>query len=241
MKNEKIEMSFDTIYYKKHYRAILTLLLYFEDRENGLQQRHFRYALMKEHGLAEDSIEKMEVFFGDELKNFYSNTSINKGYIGSQQKLTNYLTALYESGIVKKSGKHPNKIYTIAPKYLAELRKMDIKLKIDSYPAEVIRDFDYSSGMVVRFIVDDNVPTIHGYIFGLPIKVRNLLNEKENQDLTTYFLKINENLINIDIITAKHKKDNYPVSLFVTSSISRHKLPDGKVVLENFRDLFKID
>ncbi|GAI11666.1 unnamed protein product, partial [marine sediment metagenome] len=95
----KTKMKIEDLYKKNHYRSIINLLVSYQDKENGLRQRHFRYALMKNPEFSQKNnpkkkeetqkriIKNIKNFFGD-VDLFYYGGVIVKGCIASKQKLT---------------------------------------------------------------------------------------------------------------------------------------------------------
>ena len=56
---------------KEHYRNIFRLLCAYQDKENGLKQIHFRFALEDKHKLHKYTIREMETFFSGTLEKLY--------------------------------------------------------------------------------------------------------------------------------------------------------------------------
>lgn len=114
-------MKLERIVQKPTYSGIIILLA--TDRENsdfkGLQQKHFRYALLKKPELDVYTMGKMETYFKD--KSYLLNW---KGVINTKYHLDKCLKNLLSWGFVTTIGKKGKKRYFLTRKYFFESAKL---------------------------------------------------------------------------------------------------------------------
>jgi hypothetical protein len=153
------------------YKSILNLLRKFQEHgsANGLQQKHIRYALCKNHG-------NMHPYTAETLESFYKDSNykpmlpslIKKGIIApnsitSRGDLNNHLAQLLRYGIISKKA-HGKKI-----KY--RLSKDNENLIYRYHNTRVINNYPSSS-----IIVDSKEPSydkpfyINNMLYGFPIE-----------------------------------------------------------------------
>jgi len=119
-----------------HYRCIFQLTLEFGEKENGLQQKHYRYALQKG---GKDSLQ-MKKFFSDSagndlLEELYTYHFIEKDCINADNTLSNFLKLLVDRGWLEiMNPKEKNKRYKVAPYYFNEWNKIYYKYLINATP-----------------------------------------------------------------------------------------------------------
>jgi len=113
-------MQIEQIVRKQTYSGILLLLATFhtQSKIRGLQQKHFRYVLLKKPDLDQLTMKKMKKFFH---KKPY--LPMFKGSINSKYHLDKCLKQLLKWGYIKSSGKKGKKYYTLTKKFFADSSK----------------------------------------------------------------------------------------------------------------------
>lgn len=107
----KSEVTKVNVYDKPTYKSILNLLLNFEGKD-GLQLRHFRYALIKDHDhMPEDYISDVELKIKpDELNKLFSSGEIVQGRFKSKHNISMCLKILLDDdegiGMIKHHGNY---------------------------------------------------------------------------------------------------------------------------------------
>ena len=140
----KAKWDFEGILKQVHYRSIINLTSKYQDKEDGLRQLHYRWALIENH----DNIEQTS--FKRETQDFFRKPSLKyfekKGYVKLQcitgkypnNNLTNFLNKLSdpdEYGILVKHKDEDNITrYKISDDFY---HKIEISEK-----AEIIKTFD---------------------------------------------------------------------------------------------------
>jgi len=220
-------MSFNNLLNKPYYRGIIYLLKEFQDQKDengktktiGLRQIHFRYALMNEPNIYEDTKKKIKDFFDKRtavLPNQKKITAlaflqqfgyIKKGSVKSPQKLTNYLEYLVQMGIVKKQYNRPWTRYMLSEKYFEETDRKDMKSYIEGwhYP-EIIseRNFyesvDNPNGFRPKNITHTDmpgyydIPTTRWFLCGFSTELLQNLSLDEKKVLNRCLTNIEKNL-----------------------------------------------
>lgn len=92
----RTERKFEDIIKQPHYKSIINLTLNFQDRNDVLEQIHYRYALQKGFKFPKKYVERkkeIKKFFGNELENLYKDKLISK-CIKPGNTLSNFLKKL---------------------------------------------------------------------------------------------------------------------------------------------------
>jgi len=231
-------MKLNNIFKKQHYQGILTMLLYYHTKTDGLRQAHFRYALMKKPMLGEDMLQKMQEFFRDDLKvkNKKENgklvqelnvISLLKGSIKSRQKLTNYLTKLTEMKIVKKFGKHPNVKYKLTNKYYNEELKSKTIEKIEDWNSN-----NFSLPIYNDFYIDSHKGIDEITLLGFSEK---MFSQEEIKIIKKCLENIRLNAR--EILKIKYQKNKIKVSQQEWFRNAWRIFTDGKDLLKRKREL----
>ena len=166
MVKNKRKLSFDEVFKKIHYRSIIELLWYYQNKEDidmktGLRQRHFRYALMSNPKINQQKIEEVKEYFQRPYLKIHLNPqhdTVNYSFLDflwkheivkrdcadSRQKICNYLTYLFDRGILDKSGKFPDVRYKLNEKYFELVDKKSIQEWIKKWNhTNLITDYQF--------------------------------------------------------------------------------------------------
>lgn len=210
-----------------HYRSIINLLITFQDYKDGLEQKHFRYALIKDHdkqtnsnleGLNNISIKEMEGFFkGDIIKSLSDSEAIENNCITSRNNLNGFLNRLIELGVVNKDKKGK---YHIDKKCFLEGIRISNKRTLDYYPTEEIKEIkpkptarEYQDiknlikeGGSILDKADDFESGFSYYIYGFSRNMYKDLSHEERKIIMNHFNKIEEYYQEIQFILAEYKE-----------------------------------
>ena len=233
------KLSFKDLNQKDHYKNVIKLLFFHVDKENGLRQQHFRYALMEKPIFSkrkETQKKKMEHFkrffetggiyicasdefkktpFYEELKSF----GAVKGCIKSRQKLTNYLNKLEEMKIIEKTcNKKPDVRYKLTKYYQHETLKLHIKRHMDEHSADStytqrhfnkIMDHNYNSTWATDTSREEWI------LFGLSPRTVDKLTPLDQDQLKEWITGIEKNLHNVlELIYKKQGSAQSPSDIF---------------------------
>lgn len=228
----------------KHYKSIINLTIAFQGRnkKEGLQQKHYRYALQRDNGIGET--EGIIAMFGkkgdkfDEkrkkLEDWYGTGKIHKDCIEPGNILSNYLKLLLDRDWLKiaNPGEKTRK-YRVPLTIFGEFSKMESLAEIKLCPIEFINDFEEIIPMKKASYLqsDFNFPpktNTKGVLFGFPIDIRDRLSEYDNQVLTQCLLNIYGNLVRINTIKYNHTDDSSMVSVYASASIMLPRLNKRK-------------
>ncbi len=147
----KKKLTYETISKKKHYESIKNLLFEFtEDKsefqgESGLQQKHFRYALIENHDNMEWYNERkvLETFGGkDKLQSLIDSKEIYPNCVSSSKNLTNFLNKLVDMKVIKKVESKKITKYKLEKTYRLEEYRIRNKECIDFYERDEIHHVD---------------------------------------------------------------------------------------------------
>jgi DNA-binding Lrp family transcriptional regulator len=166
----KIKLTVDNVYFKEPTRSILNLLMEYHRHGNGLEAKHFRYALSDEYDSSKNTshdlqveynIKKLQEFFGIKLEKLYDNGEVIRGCITSRSNLNYYLKRLVELGVIKKIKK------------IGKIAKYGFS---NEYYREIIRN--------------DNIKILNIY----DQKSISIFNENDSEDLKNILYGISDNL-----------------------------------------------
>jgi hypothetical protein len=122
------------------YRDIINLLFEFQ----GLQQKHFRYALIENHDKMEwyNENKVLKTFGGeDKLQSLIDSGRINPKCISSGKNLHNFLVSLVDIGVIKKDKGSKITKYRLEKTYRYEVIKGIIQQNISYFNKKEVIDF----------------------------------------------------------------------------------------------------
>ena len=130
------------------YRSILTLLSEFQEK-NGLEFRHLRYALIKNHdGIYYNIRDITKAFYTkgnvSKLDELIRNEEITPDCITSRYNLNNFLNRLIKIKVVKKIGRGKKPKYKIHPDFYKEVVRCRNIISIKSYVREEVVPIELS-------------------------------------------------------------------------------------------------
>lgn len=179
-----VKLTYETISKKQHYKNIKNLLFEFKD---GLQQKHFRYALMENHDNMEwyNEREVLKTFGGkDKLQSLIEGEKINPKCISSSKNLTNFLNRLVDMKVIKKDKRGKITRYRLEETY--ELEEYRIRNK---------EGFDFYERYEIHPVNIDTHFRNH-ILYGFPSKVY----KSKRVEIKTKVKEINKLLDSIDSI-----------------------------------------
>lgn len=123
---------------KEPYVEIFKLLssYQYETDEEGLEQKHFRYALVNRKNETLEYTKSMETFFGDSL----DAGIITRDCIPSRKHLNFYLKRLCQLGIIDRLGRKKPYRYRISDKYNAYSIRYAVKFCVDIWDDDLCLD-----------------------------------------------------------------------------------------------------
>jgi hypothetical protein len=104
----------DSVFRVEPYRSILRLLSIFQKHKGGMEQKQFRYALIRNHdirtpqnkeGLDKWAIAECEGFFGKTIEFFIKNNLIKEGCVSSRNNLNGFLNRLLDLEVIERNDK----------------------------------------------------------------------------------------------------------------------------------------
>ena len=129
----------DSVFKIEPYRSILNLLSIFQKHKGGMEQKHFRYALIHNHdlrtpqnkeGLDKWAIAECEGFFGNSIQFLVKSGLIKENCITSRNNLNGFLNRLLELKVVERDKNSRYKIEKNIENECERIRCIDI---INSY------------------------------------------------------------------------------------------------------------
>jgi hypothetical protein len=183
----------DNVFKLEPYRSILNLLIEYQEPNGGLEAKHFRYALIKDHD--KDNLHKwtyagMQSFFGDRLLNLFNKGLVKKDCITSRNALNNFLTTLCNLKVISRTKRGKKVKYKISKVYSLLGERIFNKQAFDWYNnLKVIED---EIGMPVKH-----------YIYGLNDEIYNSLSKEDRVKINQHLGRITDNLFDIDQIIKK--------------------------------------
>lgn len=202
-----------------YYNDIIILLAYFQNRTDGIRQKHFRHALMNnENEQLPDEENMMKSFEKIGMVKFFEKMNlplcykwgiIKKGSITTQKNLTYYLKHLLKNKVIGKINKKKPFRYKLMPEFYNEYNKMGIREHIDRWDSDNNFKREY---FFEKYASSENIKHVFGCsegreewtIFGLPRKLDKMFTKDEINDITTHLKRVEESLWKI--IELKYKK-----------------------------------
>lgn len=180
----KVKPTRDNVFKREPYRSILNLLIAYPD---GLEPKHFRYALCKNHDKDKFNIKTytyLEAFFKDKIEYLTKMKYIVEGCIKSKNVLSNFLKNMVDIEVI----------------YLSDESKHIYKISSDvaliGYRLMNKEAFDYYKHVMVRNIDDIDSHLLYGFSDWL----YNSLSKEDKDKMDTYLGEIHDKLIAIEMI-----------------------------------------
>ena len=208
----------------KHYLSILILTKTFQDKENGLQQKHYRYALQK--GVKKENF-KMQKFFSNckginLLESLYEDRMISKdclkpdkedkkiGKLKRNNTLSNFLRLLADRGWLDITNPgEKNKKYTIPDTFGYEFDKINYAKIITDFPPTEMRGIiaeGFSSIKSKKYDI-----SFDSMFFGIPEIMFDEMKKEDREKLENAFVNIHENIFKVIQLKKEfYKKKDVP-------------------------------
>jgi hypothetical protein len=102
-KGQELTLSDILVKLKEEYLSIIFLTLNFQEREKGLELKHYRYALVQKDDQGKEIKDELELWFGEHLifLSFMPHTYIQK-CIKTRQSLCRYINELERLNVLKQ-------------------------------------------------------------------------------------------------------------------------------------------
>lgn len=224
----RTEMKMIDIIKKPHYRNIFRLTLAFQNKENGLQSKHYRYALVKsDKNKKKKSLFYLESFFldangNDLLEKLYKSGKIQKDCI-TGDNLKNFLKLMVDKGILEiVNSDEKNKRYKVTITFLNAQSKDWIKNEIDKWKNIGINPMHKIIDMDSLNLSDEQA--ISSYLYGFPTDSlfldRYLIHKHNVEIVRKKMLCIHKDIIDITKIICRYDPDGIGViGFFIKSAI----------------------
>jgi len=169
------------------YRSIVKLLSLFQKHKGGMEQKHFRYALIHNHdirtpqnkeGLDKWAIAECEGFFGKTIELLIRTNLIKKGCVTSRNNLNGFLNRLLELEVIERDEKSR---YRIPENHFIMYEKIKCNDTLNSY------DINEETSLVSR-------ENFNHMMFGFADELSELSNSEDIQNLSDS-LKLIENTL----------------------------------------------
>ena len=198
-------VTIENVFEIEPYRSVINLLNEFQSHKEGIEQRHMRYALIKNHdkdNLWSSTQLELESFFGDRLQQLVNEGYIKPDCITSRNRLTNVLDTLLKMGIVqkgtlKRSRKKKFK-YFLHPYYRAEIERRINKDILDDYPI----------GFVTNITQGKMTNRIHLF-YGISPDIIDTWDSVDKEKLVSNIEEISDNISKIEAINNKYKLSEF--------------------------------
>ncbi len=214
---------------KTHYKSIYFLTLKFQQKENGLQQKHYRYALQKGNRV-EYQLQYLKTFFQDKIGNnllepLYKSGQLQKDCIDNNNTMSNFLSLMVKKGILERKDKR----YRIPISFLNYLSKRSCKKEIDKWSNDMINPL----GPVITPDLNLSQEKImDGWLFGFPQFLfsegiqkeqeldYSLFAQEDVELIKSKLVQIHKDVMEINKIKSKYCKGGISkMGLFVFSAI----------------------
>lgn len=216
----KRKMNIEDVLKKDHYKSIIRLTSKYQNRNKGLRQLHYRYALIKNHDNIQSTALKteMEKFFNGDLNKLFKNSTIVKNCITDRNNLTNFLTKLVDMDILD-SYHYKNGVtkYYISKFFLGVIAKDSAKKRMDIFHNSSIGDV-IPINKIIEF--KPSLPIdIMLTVFGMPPELYDMCDEKEKECIVLCFRNIIENAASISKLNHQKNKENTEFDIYISSSM----------------------
>jgi len=217
------------------YRDIINLLFEFQGK-SGLQQKHFRYALIENHdgmeGYNERKVLKDFTEMGgeDKLQSLIDNECKNPKCISSGKNLHNFLVRLVDMKVIKKDERSEIGKYRLVEEYRYEVIKGILQQNI-SY---------FNNREVIDFMRGDKPINV---LLGIDIRhTEKLLTPTEKGEVRLKIKEANKILLEIDKIFSTRKAlSHYEIIEEDKGKLPERERMEKEEVLENIREGLLLD
>jgi len=229
---------------QKHYRSIINLTSQYQNKEDGLRQLHYRWALIENH----DNINQTS--FKRDMINFFRNPTLTtyekQGYIKigcitgnyPNNNLTNFLNKLSDPNeygiLVKHKDKDNITRYKIPESFEAKIKLYEIAKTIESIEPEkltyILEFYDYTKfkrkGIKTNTknndkrkvdIGKESMSFITPFILDLDEKILKKCSKKEKEELNKHIHNILEACIFVNNIKYEKIGESTGIFLYVES------------------------
>jgi hypothetical protein len=227
---------------QEHYRSIINLTSKYQDKEDGLRQFHYRWALIKNH----DNIDQTS--FKNELQEFFQNPQLEyfekKGYIKTgcikgkypNNNLTNFLKKLSDPNeygiLVKHKDKDNITRYKVSNKFYDKLEIYEKIEMLKSYD-----NIDHITSMLHRFKDEKQgyMQHIEASILGVNDDLESKLDKEDIEELQNQIMKALEASVNISAMNTLASKTDSGILLFIDTYTEKiesfiDRLADRKLI-----------
>jgi len=188
-----LESHYERVYVKSQKKWVLQYGNY------GLEQKHFRYILMKQHGLDKLSTSQMGQFEKDnKIAVEWFTDSWSKGSIASQKDLNHYLKYLTSHEVIKNIKKKKPYRYVLFSDFRETYELMKIEDNINSWGNNYIE------------ILSPYPKKDKGFLFGLDF---NIFTKNESEEIGKYLTAVQENLGKIIELNNKKRNNKEKISI----------------------------
>jgi len=207
---------------KPSYGSIFWLTVKFQDKENGLQSKHYRYSLVKGNNI-KTQLKYLKTFFQDEtgnnlLETAYKDNHIQKDCI-TGDNLKNFLKLMVNKGILKIiNPKEKNKKYKVTINFLNCLSKDWIENEVKKWQTDRIND-------IFSIVNEDDLnlsqeKVIAGYLYGFPTDSLPKFQEADIEIVEKNMLIILKSTMELNKVLSRYSQDGISkISLFLESAI----------------------
>jgi len=211
------------IFDKPYYNSIINLLRAFQHKENGLEKKHFKYALMENHGLL--YITTLDRFFqqGKDydkeniLDKVYKNKFIIKGIIKTEERLDYYIGFLEKKNIIKRTRKNQPFRYILTYDFIIKRKVLILEENLKNWEFglyhnrnEFYRKYMKSDVISHNGLIGEINKNIEDWdLFGLPLILEDkVFNNEEIIRIAEYLRIIEQHLWKITELKKEKLKDS---------------------------------
>jgi len=223
---------------KPYYNSIINLLRAFQHKENGLEKKHFKYALMKNNGLIyKTSVERFfqhGEFYHKEnyLDQYFKNKFIIKGIIKTEELLDYYIGFLEEKNIIKRTRRNQPFRYILTYDFIIKRKVLVLEENLKNWEFGLYHNRDsfyrkYMKSDVINHngLVGEINKDIEDWdLFGLPLVLEDeVFNNEEINRIAGYLRIIEQYLWKITELK-KEKLKNLIVDINQNNIDEYHKI-----------------
>jgi hypothetical protein len=199
------------------------------DKEFGLEQIHFRYALQKDFKFPNKWIKKereIKNFFGNKINPLYNDQTIVKNSIKPGNTLSMILKKLvFDYKILEREKKGSSFRYSISKEYRGKTIAKTVKHEIDLFTGnEIIHNIFTPEVMKEKFPELPYDTFVNLVTFGISEEFFDSLDKKDQETLVDIVIEIYQNVALLS--NFKHHKTGRkePLAIFVNSKVADEKL-----------------
>lgn len=199
-KYKKIDIDLDKLE-NTPYWHIIYLLYTFQHKENGLCKKHFKFTLMRNHGL--QYTKKLERFFevGDFFNEHSSLLKLNnlgiayQGVVKTIEDLDYYIRYLEQHNIVERSSRKKPHRYKLTQDMLIKHDAHEIKYQLEHYYPSFFLNKELYNGNFRTSKNDNNNKFVESWsLYGLRADLHNFYTDSEMKLIEDHLNKIEYHL-----------------------------------------------